>query len=51
MIFNPYKISENFVLTKLKTINSGKLILQNYNGESYIFGNSDDALELSLIHI
>ena len=48
MIFSPYKISENFVLTKLKTINSGKLILQNYNGKSYIFGNSDDTLEVKI---
>ena len=48
MIFNPYKISENFVLKKLKTINSGKLILQNYNGETYIFGNADDTLEVKI---
>ena len=48
MIFSPYKISENFVLTKLKIINSGKLILQNYNGESYIFGNLDDTLEVKI---
>ena len=48
MIFSPYKISENFVITKLKIINSGKLILQNYNGESYIFGNSDDILEVKI---
>ena len=48
MIFNPYKISENFVFKKLKTINRGKLILQNYNGETYIFGNSDDALEVKI---
>ena len=48
MIISPYKISENFVLTKLKIINSGKLILQNYNGESYIFGNSDDILEVKI---
>ena len=48
MIFSPYKISENFVLKKLKTINSGKLILQNYNGKSYIFGNSDDTLEVKI---
>ena len=48
MIFSPYKISENFVLTKMKTINYGKLILQNYNGKSYIFGNSDDALEVKI---
>ena len=48
MILRPYKISENFILTKLKTINSGKLILQNYNGKSYIFGNSDDTLEVKI---
>ena len=48
MIISPYKISENFVLTKLKIINNGKLILQNYNGESYIFGNSDDILEVKI---
>ena len=29
MNLNPYKISENFVLKKLKTINSGKLIAED----------------------
>ena len=32
MNFSPYKISENFILKKLNSINNGKLILENYNG-------------------
>ena len=48
MIFNPYKISENFVLKKLKTINSGKLILQNYNGKYYNFGELNSSFEVKI---
>ena len=48
MIFNPYKISEDFVLKKLKSINSGKLILQNYNGKYYNFGELNSSLEVKI---
>ena len=40
MNFNPYKISENFILKKLNLINYGMLILENYNGKIYNFGNN-----------
>ena len=48
MIFNPYKISEDFVLKKLKSINSGKLILQNYNGKYYNFGELNSSFEVKI---
>ena len=48
MNLNPYKISENFVLKKLKTINSGKLILQNYNSKIHTFGEVNSTLEVNI---
>ena len=48
MNLNPYKISENFILNKLKTINNGKLILENYNGKSYVFGQQNSILEAKI---
>ena len=48
MTLNPYKISENFVFKKLKTINNGKLILENYNGKLHIFGKPDSILEVKI---
>ncbi len=50
MNLNPYKISENFILKKLKTISNGKLILENYNSKSYIFGelNSNLAVKIKI---
>ena len=40
-----YKISEKFVLKKLNNINYGNLILENYNGKSYNFGEQDSILK------
>ena len=48
MNFSPYKISENFILKKLNSINNGKLILENYNGNSYNFGNEDSILKANI---
>ena len=48
MNINPFKISENFVFKKLKTINNGKLILENHNGKSHIFGEPNSNLEVKI---
>ena len=48
MNLNPYKISENYILKKLKTIRYGKLILENYNSESYIFGELNSTLVVKI---
>jgi Cyclopropane fatty acid synthase and related methyltransferases len=48
MNFSPYKISENFIFKKLKSINNGKLILENYDGNSYNFGNEDSILKANI---
>ena len=48
MNINPFKISENFVFKKLKTINNGKLILENHNGKSHIFGDLNSNLEVKI---
>ena len=45
MILNPYKISENFVLKKLKSISNGSLILNNHDGKLYNFGNENSNLK------
>ena len=45
MILNPYKISENFVLKKLKSISNGSLTLINYNGDTYNFGDDKSHLK------
>ena len=37
MILNLYKISENFVLKKLKSIDNGSLTLNNHDGKLYNF--------------
>ncbi len=48
MNLNPYKISENFILKKLQTINNGRLILENYNGNFYNFGNQESILKANI---
>ena len=48
MIFSPYKISEKFLLQKLNSINSGELILENYNGKSHNFGNQESILKANI---
>ena len=45
MILNPYKISENFVLKKLRLIINGSLSLKNYDGKSYNFGDQNSNLK------
>ena len=48
MNLNPYKISENFILKKLHTINNGRLVLENYNGNTYNFGNQESILKANI---
>ena len=45
MILNPYKISEKFVLKKLKFISNGNLSLSNYDGKLYNFGDQSSNLK------
>ena len=45
MILSPYRISENFVLKKLKFIKSGSLTLNNYDGKLYNFGDENSNLK------
>ena len=48
MILNIFKISENFIFKKLNTISHGNLILENYNGENYSFGNKESILKAKI---
>ena len=48
MNLNLFKISENFVLGKLNSINNGNLLLQNYNGQIYNFGNENNILNAKI---
>ena len=48
MNFNPYKISENFVLKKLVSIKNGTLTLENYDGKIYQFGNTESVLNAKI---
>ncbi len=48
MNLNLFKISENFVLRKLNSINNGNLLLQNYNGQIYNFGNDNNILNAKI---
>ena len=45
MILSPYKISENFVLKKLKSISNGSLTLNNHDGKLYYFGDKNSNLK------
>ena len=38
-----FKISEKFVLSKLKSIKNGNLKLVNYDGKVYHFGNLEES--------
>ena len=38
-----FKISEKFVLSKLKSIKNGNLKLVNYDGQVYHFGNLEES--------
>ena len=48
MIPNLYKISENFILKKLKSIRNGSLILSNYDGKLYNFGDKYSNLKAEI---
>ena len=39
MIFNYQKVAESFVLNKLKFLKQGTLLLKNYNGQEFIYGD------------
>ena len=40
MNINPYKISETFIVNKLKLIKNGNLKLTNYDNEKFSFGDN-----------
>jgi cyclopropane-fatty-acyl-phospholipid synthase len=48
MNFNPSKISENFILNKLKSIKGGSLNLKNYNQEIKIFGKPNGIVKADI---
>ena len=48
MNFTPSKLSENFILNKLKSIKGGSLNLKNYNQEIKLFGESGGIVKGSL---
>jgi cyclopropane-fatty-acyl-phospholipid synthase len=48
MNFNPSKISENFILNKLKSIKGGSLSLKNYNDETKLFGESNSFVKADI---
>ena len=48
MNLNPYKISENFVLKKLNSINNGRLILKIIMENFYNFGNQESILKANI---
>ena len=48
MIFGPYKISEKFIINKLKSIQNGSLNLTNYDNQNYIFGNNNDGINADI---
>ena len=41
MNFSPQKLSENFILNKLKLVKKGSLNLINHNDEKFVFGNPE----------
>ena len=49
MNFTPSKISENFILDKLKSIKGGSLNLKNYNQETKLFGESSDDIKADIV--
>ena len=49
MNFSPSKISENFILGKLKSIKGGSLNLQNYNQENKIFGEPNGIVKADIV--
>ena len=49
MNFTPSKISENFILKKLKSIRGGSLNLKNYNNKIEVFGVSNGIVNADII--
>ena len=49
MNFSPSKISENFILGKLKSIKGGSLNLQNYNQEIKFFGETNGIVNADIV--
>ena len=48
MNFSPSKISENFILNKLKSIKGGSLNLKNYSQEIKLFGDSNGIVKADI---
>ena len=48
MNFTPSKISENFILNKLKSIKGGSLNLKNYNHEIKLFGETNGMVKADI---
>jgi len=48
MIFSPLKISENFILKKLQSVQGGSLNLKNYNQEVKFFGEQDGIVKADI---
>ena len=49
MNFTPSKLSENFILNKLKSIKGGSLNLKNYNQEIKLFGELDGIVKADIV--
>ena len=49
MNFTPSKISENFILNKLKSIKGGSLNLKNYNQEKKLFGEYNGIVKADIV--
>mgnify|MGYP001462815134 FL=1 len=48
MNFSPQKLSENFILNKLKLIKEGSLNLTNHNDEKFAFGNPGKEIKANI---
>lgn len=48
MNFSLQKLSENFILNKLKLIKNGSLNLTNYNYEKFIFGETNKEVKADI---
>ena len=48
MIFNSQKVSEKFILNKIKLIKHGSLSLVNYDGKEFIFGETSNKINADI---
>ena len=48
MNFSPQKLSENFILNKLKLIKEGSLNLTNHDDKKFVFGNLEKQIKASI---